>query len=192
MLSNMAQNNNAPDNYLVVQNEISFLRRPMERLLKKIQRYDFITPNLLTAFSFSFSLAASSAILLAGYRWLIVSAVLIILSYLFDCADGRLARLKNMESGFGFWFDRITDQIKLSLIILALGLRAYYIDGQGQRILIIMSLAIIIQLIKELSWSIFEIFRLKTAQGLEYAQFVLDRIKIRFTRDSLRKRILFV
>lgn len=180
------------DKYGVALNEIIFLRRPIAKVLEKIKKYDFITPNLLTLMSFAFALAACAALLLSGYRWLVVSAALIILSYLLDCADGRLARLKNMESGFGFWLDRITDQIKLSLLILALGLRAYYIDQEGAGILIIAALTITAQLIKEFNWSIFEIFRLKTQAETGYAQFVLDNIGLEFSKDSLKKRILFI
>ncbi len=179
------------DNYDITLNEIAWLRKPMEKILKKIQKYDFITPNLLTTLSFVFALIAAILFLLPGDSRLAFGAALIIISYLLDCADGRLARLKKMESSFGFWFDRITDQIKLSLLILCLGMRAYFIDFASISILIFSAFVVVIQLVKEFNWALFEIFLLKNKPKTDYGKFILDNINIKFTKQTLIKRVSF-
>jgi len=184
-------NNPSNKKYDIGLNEITFLRKPLERVLDKIKVYNFITPNLLTSLSFAFAVIAAMIILLPSRISLVFSGIFIIFSYLLDCMDGRLARLKNMESHFGFWFDRLTDQFKLSLLILALGIRAYNFEEPDEYILIAAAAVIIIQLIKEFNWSLFEIFCLKISSKKNYDEVILDNIGVTFTKDNLFQKIIF-
>jgi hypothetical protein len=178
------------EKYEVALNEIAYLRKPMQRLLERIKNFYFITPNLLTLFSFLCALLASLMFLTPGFSYVASAAFFIICSYLFDCADGRLARLKGIETTFGFWLDRITDQLKVSLLILCLGIRAY-ITAAPATILVATALTIMLQLLKEFNWALFEIFLLKEGIKKEYSQFVLDNLGIKFNKDNLFKRVQF-
>lgn len=172
-------------------NEILFLRKPMNKILERIKDYNGITPNMLTVFSIVFALIVAVFFMLPGRVWLFFGGILLVISYLFDCADGRLARLKRLETYFGFWLDRIGDQIKLCVVILSLGLRAYFIDTAGSKILIVVSLVIIIQLIKEFNWALFEIFILRSKSDKDYSQVILDSIGMEFTKETFFKKIVF-
>lgn len=179
---------NNPDIY---KNEVAFLSKPISKVLDFVKRYDFLTPNLFTCCSFIFALIAVIFILRPGYAHLLASSVLIIVSYLLDCIDGRLARLKKMETYFGYWLDRITDQVKLSLIILAFGIRARYLENADNSVLIFVSLVIILQLVKEFHWALFEIFRLKISPSQDYGEFVVDALKLSFNKVSFLNRMGF-
>lgn len=177
--------------YEITEIGISYVTEFNRWISKTIQKWDFITPNLLTFLSFVLSVLAAFFFLIPAVKGLLCSAVLILLSYLLDYTDGEIARLKRMETNFGFWFDRITDQIKLTLLLLALGLRAYYIEGANVNILIVAAVAIMIQLIKEFNWALFEIFRLMVNSQTAYAQLMLDNININFSKNTFVKRIIF-
>ena len=57
--------------------------------------------------------------------------LLLEVSYLFDCADGMLARHKGLASKAGHLFDFFTDEMKATLLVAALSLRLYRTGGFG-------------------------------------------------------------
>lgn len=68
-----------------------------------------ITPNGLTVFSLVLGMA-SAAFLAAGQ--LTAGAVLFYLSFMIDCVDGKIARLKGTGTPFGLWLDFMGDRIR--------------------------------------------------------------------------------
>ncbi|MET9337268.1 MULTISPECIES: CDP-alcohol phosphatidyltransferase family protein [unclassified Nonomuraea] len=68
-----------------------------------------ITPNGLTVFSLVLGMA-SAACLAAGQ--LAAGAVLFYLSFMIDCVDGKIARLKGTGTPFGLWLDFMGDRIR--------------------------------------------------------------------------------
>ena len=90
-----------------------------------------ITPNLYTTISFGFA-AIACLFFLYGYDYvyLLIGVVLLNLALVFDCADGHLARLKNMQSKFGHWYDYHSDKIKDGLILLTLTVGVFLKTGE--------------------------------------------------------------
>ena len=85
-----------------------------------------VTPNQVTLAAFLVA-AASAAILawLPGYPWLVAGVVLFELSYVLDCADGMLARWREVASPEGHLLDFLMDEIKAFLILAAVAFRLF-------------------------------------------------------------------
>jgi phosphatidylglycerophosphate synthase len=85
----------------------------------------WLTPNLITLISFIIALVATVFIVLGGPTNFIVAAVLIHLSHVFDCMDGQMARYRKTSSLSGGFYDKLTDQIQVTLWFGAIGYAAY-------------------------------------------------------------------
>src|SRR3954471_9131507 len=91
-----------------------------------------ITPNQVTLLSLAFFVVASSLLAVwTGWAGGVVAILVLELSYLFDCADGMLARHKKIASKEGHLFDFFTDELKAVLLCGALAIRFFYAGGQG-------------------------------------------------------------
>lgn len=85
----------------------------------------WLTPNLITLISFIIALVATVFIVLGGTTNFIVAAVLINLSHVCDCMDGQMARYRKTSSLSGGFYDKLTDQIQVTLWFGAIGYAAY-------------------------------------------------------------------
>ena len=85
----------------------------------------WLTPNLITLASFITAIIASAFILAGGTGNFIIAAVLIHLSHVFDCMDGQMARYRKTSSLSGGFYDKLTDQIQVTLWFGAIGYAAY-------------------------------------------------------------------
>jgi len=84
-----------------------------------------ITPNIVTIISLIFGLLSAISI----YMHFTVLAILFLnISFILDCVDGQIARVKKLESNFGMWLDNISDRVVENSIVLAIALT--YIDNQ--------------------------------------------------------------
>lgn len=84
------------------------LNRPISRLVTtRLIAKTKLTPNQLTVIIFLFSLQAVPAYLL-GFYWL--GALIAQLGSILDGCDGELARLKNMSTPQGAFYDSILDR----------------------------------------------------------------------------------
>jgi CDP-alcohol phosphatidyltransferase len=91
-----------------------------------------VTPNQLTLVSLGIFVAASSLLVaLPDHAGGAVAVLFLELSYLFDCADGMLARHKSLASREGHLFDFFTDELKATMLTGALGLRLFRGGGLG-------------------------------------------------------------
>lgn len=91
-----------------------------------------LTPNQLTLLSLFFFVAASSLLIaLPTFTGGLLAIGVLELSYLFDCADGMLARHKKIASKTGHLFDFFTDELKATLLAGALAVRLYREGGYG-------------------------------------------------------------
>lgn len=90
------------------------------------------TPNLYTTISTIFDLIACVFFILQykSYYYLLLGIIFLNLSFIFDCADGQLSRLKNCPSQFGHWYDYHSDKVKDGLVLLSLALGAYLTTGK--------------------------------------------------------------
>ncbi|MFF2407073.1 CDP-alcohol phosphatidyltransferase family protein [Streptomyces sp. NPDC058092] len=90
------------------------------RMLIVMARFKFITPNRVT-WSALFVGLGSAYFFLKGDTWsLVIGAALYHLSFILDCIDGKLARLKGNGTVFGGWLDYVFDRIRVLFCALAL------------------------------------------------------------------------
>ena len=100
------------------------ISRPLSRLLAKTPA----TPNQVSLLSFAIALG-SLGLFLAGYNiWAGVAAQL---SSIVDGADGDLARLKNMSTRFGGYFDAILDRYADVAILGGLAYWSLDVENKG-------------------------------------------------------------
>lgn len=85
--------------------------RRISQQLTKILSLTSITPNQITLCSLFTGLLSGYLFCIGNYLSSLLAGVLFWISYIFDNCDGELARLKNMKSIFGEYFDIISDII---------------------------------------------------------------------------------
>lgn len=91
-----------------------------------------IVPNQVTILNLVIFVVASVLfVALPSFTGGLIAVAVLELSYLFDCADGMLARHKKIASKEGHLFDFFTDEIKALMLAGALGLRGYVTGGLG-------------------------------------------------------------
>src|SRR5690554_566469 len=100
---------------------VSFCHFFSLRLVAVIEKTRF-TPDMLTWSSFF--LCLSGAVLLfiypGNYGWQLAAGLLFQTSYIFDCADGQLARYKKQFSENGWRVDLYSDRIKEYVILISM------------------------------------------------------------------------
>lgn len=100
-----------------------YFLHPVSIRLVSILKDSKITPNHLTLISTVVVFLACPLICFGNHLSMIIAAVFLHISLVFDCADGQLARYKHFESKVGDWLDRGTDKIKDFAIIYAFTFR---------------------------------------------------------------------
>jgi len=95
-----------------------------------------ITPNQVTLATLPVFLLGA-AVLIAYPTWgaLIAGAAILELSYVLDCADGQLARLKGTSSPVGAHLDFLMDELKAFVLVGAVAIRLWR-PGHDPRFLI--------------------------------------------------------
>ncbi|VAW90752.1 hypothetical protein MNBD_GAMMA21-1830 [hydrothermal vent metagenome] len=95
------------------------------RLLPFVSRYNWITPNIVTLFSFFLYVVGCLFIFIDIPGHLIVTAIFLPVAYIGDCLDGQLARTKKLSSDLGNYLDKVVDVLKIYIITLSLAYGAY-------------------------------------------------------------------
>lgn len=85
----------------------------------------WLTPNRLTLLSFIVAIVSALCIVRGGAANFVMAAILIHISHVLDCMDGQMARYHKTSSASGSYFDRLTDQIQVTLWFGAAGYAAY-------------------------------------------------------------------
>lgn len=96
------------------------------RLALLVANHTKITPNTLTRLSMLGGLASAVAFLEGA---LILGAALFYLSFMVDCMDGKIARLKGTGTPFGLWLDYVGDRIRVVCCAFGLGFGEYSRSG---------------------------------------------------------------
>jgi CDP-L-myo-inositol myo-inositolphosphotransferase len=94
-----------------------FIRPPASLIVRAVFKTS-VTPNQLTVCGFLFSLVAGVAFFLGKPAFFTLGGVLAMISMIFDCADGMLARAKNMTSRYGAFLDIFLDRIADFVVLL--------------------------------------------------------------------------
>jgi phosphatidylserine synthase len=109
-----------------------YLMRPLAAGVVAVVARTPVTPNQLTILNlFIFVVSAALLVALPAHAGALVAVGVLELSYLFDCADGMLARHKKIASKEGHLFDFFTDEIKAVLLAGAIGVRLWRTGGFG-------------------------------------------------------------
>ena len=88
----------------------------LNRKIFKPLRFD---PNMITTLSLIIVLLVPWTISMHEY---LAAAILFIMAYILDCADGNFARRYNMITTFGDYYDHVCDLIKIAAVLLAIAL----------------------------------------------------------------------
>lgn len=92
-----------------------------------------VSPNQVTLASLAVSVAAAAMLVaLPGHGWLIAAALVFELSFVLDCADGQLARLRGMASVQGHLLDFLMDEIKAPIVFAAVAARLWRFGGEDE------------------------------------------------------------
>ena len=91
-----------------------------EGLARVLSKKTNITPNQVTLFSLLAGIAASILFSFNNYYLGLVAALSLHLFFIFDVTDGYIARLKNMRSPFGAFWDGVVGQAGIAACILGI------------------------------------------------------------------------
>lgn len=90
------------------------------RLVKVTANRTSLSPNSLSSGALLLGLGAAWCFWEADWKWLVVGAVLYHLSFVLDCMDGKIARLKGTGTVFGSWLDYVFDRVRVLICAVAL------------------------------------------------------------------------
>lgn len=90
------------------------------RLVWLVSPIRWLTPNVLTFTAFVLGLGSAACFAQGDRYWLVGGALLFHLSFVFDCMDGKIARLKGNGSPFGSWLDYVFDRLRVTVCAIAL------------------------------------------------------------------------
>lgn len=106
-----------------------YLNRPLASLIVRLVYNTPVTPNGLTYFSFFLGLLGAFFLSRGEYLYFVLGGVCIQLSSIVDCADGMLARSKNMCSEFGSHLDILLDRIMDFTMVIGISVGVYTASG---------------------------------------------------------------
>ena len=93
------------------------------KILPFVSEFKWITPNIVTLFSFFLYVLGCLFIFIDIPNHLIYTAILLPVAYIGDCLDGQLARTRKLSSEIGNYLDKVVDVLKIYIITICL---AYY------------------------------------------------------------------
>lgn len=132
-----------------------WVARPPAAVVVYLLRNTPITPNQITFMSaFLAAGACAMLILLPGWFWAIMSIVVFELSFVLDCADGQLARLRKLASPLGHLLDFLMDELKAMLLIASTAIRLWQ-ERAGDPWILVIGLAALFCLAAGLSLTSF-------------------------------------
>ena len=114
-----------------------WIARPPGAVVVYVLRNTRITPNQITFMS-AFVAAGACAMfaLLLGWEWLVAAALVFEFSFVLDCADGQLARLRKVASPVGHLLDFLMDELKAMLLFGCVAVRLWS-ETADERLLIV-------------------------------------------------------
>jgi len=114
-----------------------WIARPPAAVVVYVLRNTPITPNQVTFLS-AFVAAAACALLIACLGWvpLVIAAALFEFSFVLDCADGMLARLRKLASPLGHLLDFLMDELKAMLLYGAVAVRMWRETDDARMLLV--------------------------------------------------------
>jgi phosphatidylglycerophosphate synthase len=115
-----------------------WLSRPPAAVLVALLRGTSVTPNQVSFLAIAVGAAGAATLVAWRTTWGAIAAWGILqLAYIIDCADGQLARTKNLASPVGALLDFMLDEVKAFLLIGAAAVRQWLVSGGDARWLLI-------------------------------------------------------
>ena len=102
-----------------------FMPKIANMILPLVSRFKWITPNIVTLFSFFLYVLGCLFIFINIPYHLYYTAILLPIAYIGDCLDGQLARTKKLSSNIGNYLDKVVDVLKIYIITISLAYSAY-------------------------------------------------------------------
>jgi phosphatidylglycerophosphate synthase len=103
-----------------------FVARPPAAVVVYFLAKTRVTPNQVTFLSALVAAGAGAMlVLLPGHAWLVAATLVFELSFVLDCADGQLARLRQIASPLGHLLDFLMDELKAMLIFGCVAVRLW-------------------------------------------------------------------
>jgi hypothetical protein len=103
-----------------------FVARPLAAVLLVPLARTRVTPNQVTLATLVVFVAGAAALAICPARGALVASVAVLeLSYVLDCVDGQLARLRGTSSPVGAHLDFLMDEIKAFLLVAAVAIRLW-------------------------------------------------------------------
>jgi hypothetical protein len=114
-----------------------WVARPPAAVVVYALRGTPITPNQVTFLSAVVAAGACAMFaLLPGYAWLVAAAAVFELSFVLDCADGQLARVRRTASPLGHLLDFLMDELKAMLLFGCVAARLWQGTGDARILLV--------------------------------------------------------
>src|SRR5512133_931529 len=114
-----------------------WVARPPAAVVVYALRSTPITPNQVTFASAIIAAGASLMFaLLPGYGWLVAAALVFEFSFVLDCADGQLARLRKRASPLGHLLDFLMDELKAMFLYGCVTVRMWRETGDPRLLVV--------------------------------------------------------
>lgn len=125
----------------------TFAIRPMSRRLSRRLGARGWTPNRVTLVSAMIGLAAAAGFATGATLGLVIGALALQASLVFDCSDGEIARFTRGYTAAGAWLDAATDRVKEYLALAGLAVGA---ARSGEDIWLLATAAMAVQTVRHL------------------------------------------
>src|SRR5450432_552989 len=113
-----------------------FVARPLAAVVIVPLARTGVTPNQITLATLAVFLAGTALMAFRpGWGALCAGAVILEISYILDCADGQLARLKGTSSPVGAHLDFLMDELKAFALVAAVAVRLWWPAHQARWLL---------------------------------------------------------
>lgn len=111
--------------------------RPPAAVVVYALRNTRITPNQVTFASLAVcALAGAMFLARSGPLWVFLAALVFELSFVLDCADGQLARIRRRASVLGHQLDFLMDELKAMLVYACVGVHLWRFSGDVHFLLV--------------------------------------------------------
>jgi phosphatidylglycerophosphate synthase len=113
-----------------------FVARPLAAVVIVPLARTPVTPNQITLATLPVFLAGAAVMaFLPSWPMLCLGVAILELSYVLDCADGQLARLKGTSSPVGAHLDFLMDELKAFALVAAVAVRLWWPSHEGRWLL---------------------------------------------------------
>lgn len=110
------------------------------RVALPVANHTRITPNGLTVLSLVLGVVSAACF---ASNQLIAGAGFFYLSFMIDCVDGKIARLKGTGTPFGLWLDYVGDRIRVVLCAAGLAYGQYALTGDVRYVVLGAAVAVL-------------------------------------------------